>query len=216
MSIRNLRSLISEMSLLESESLGAALIIGDSQSQGRIGANVESFLKDRGFATARKSFPGKPGRVVLENLKALNVSDFSLVVAIFGGNDPSVESATSALSEIYNLCNSNGTKLIAIGPPPATRIENLETAKRVFGDSVNSVDWHLKRDEGRYPGRRINIAIAIDRFGDNRPGIATYGIAARKTWPETYPAQPDGVHCVNGAQQIAEEAMRECIQKLEI
>lgn len=216
MSIRDLRRLINEIALIEAESPGTALIIGDSQSQGRIGANIESFLKGRGFTTTRKSFPGKPGRVVLENLKAFNISDFSLVVAIFGGNDPSVESATSALTEIYSLCNSSGAKLIAIGPPPATRIENLETAKRVFGDSVNSADWHLKRDEGRYPRRRIDIAIAMDQFDDNRSGVASYGIAARKTWPETYPAQPDGVHCVNGAQQIAEEAMRECMQKLAI
>lgn len=201
---------------MEAESTGAALVIGDSQSQGRIGYSIESFLKARGYATTRQSYPGKPGRVVLDKLRSLNLSDFSLIVAIFGGNDSSTESAMSALSEIYNLCNSMGVNLIAIGPPPATRIENLEAARRAFGDSVNSADWHLNRDEGRYPRRRINIAMAMDGFDDDKPGVATYGIAARKKWPETYPDQPDGVHCVNGAQQIAEEAMRECMQKLGI
>ena len=95
-------------------------------------------------------------------------------------------------------------------------IKDLELARKMFGESVVSADWHLKRDNGAYPAKRINIAAAIDNFDDGKSNIATYGIAARKTWPESYPSQPDGVHCINGAQEITNEIMDECLTKLDI
>lgn len=216
MSISRIRSLIQEILLIEAEDQHTALVIGDSQAQGMIGANVEKFLKNSGYGTTRKSFPGRPGRDILENLKTYNLAGFSLVVAIFGGNDASVASATSALTAIYDLCNASNVKLIVIGPPPATIIKDLDLARKMFGESVVSADWHLKRDNGAYPAKRINIAAAIDNFDDGKSNIATYGIAARKTWPESYPSQPDGVHCVNGAQEITNEIMNECLTKLDI
>ena len=182
-----------------------ALIIGDSQAGGPLGAEIARDLEAMGYGTKISAEAGAPGAQIATKLDQ-EVKGFDLVVAIFGGNDSSETAAVNALESMYKTCQEAGAHLIVVGPPPATRITDLAMAESVFGDSVTDADSHLTRDDGRYAEKRASIAQALDSAARGRDGISGFGIAARVAGDQ-YPDQPDGIHCREGADNIADQIL---------
>lgn len=176
-----------------------ALVIGDSQAGSKLGAALAQALEGQGVKTKIVSETGASGREVADRLQS-EAEGFDLVIAIFGGNDDSPGEAESAASEMYEICKESGSYLIIVGPPPATRITNLPLARQVFGNRIKDESSHLSHLGGDYAETRLEISQALQRFAAGREGVSSYGIAA--SIPD-YPDQPDGIHCVEGSEEIA-------------
>jgi len=182
-----------------------ALIIGDSQAGGPLGAEIARDLEALGYGTKITAEAGSSGASIATKISQ-DAKGFDLVVAIFGGNDSSESVAVNALEAMYKACQEAGAHLIAVGPPPATKITDIGMARTVFGDNVKGANSHLTRDGGDYAERRIAIAQAIDSAARGRDGLSSFGIASRIP-ADQYPEQPDGIHCREGADAIADQIL---------
>lgn len=184
-----------------------ALVSGDSQAGGSLGAEIQRSLTDMGFSVVLTSKTGAPGSQIADSV-VNDAKGYDLVVAMWGGNDASPGSAADAFSRMHEATRASGTFLIAVGPPPATEITNMDRARQVFGNRVESPDYHLKRDEGSYPDKRVQIAEAIESAASGETLAAGYGIAVHFKPGQNYPDQPDGIHCVEGAEEVVDEMFR--------
>lgn len=189
-----------------------ALIIGDSQAGGPLGAEVEAELRQMGFVNvSRRHKTGASGAYVVGLVTETDVNNVDLVVAIFGGNDASVSSSTAAANELYDKVVGSGAKLIIIGPAPATKITNTDLAIRVWGHGANNPDYWLD-DKASYAALRVEIAQALEDTMKNKAGAGAFGIAANMSpdlsGDDYYPPQPDGIHCYKDAARIARIALK--------
>jgi len=185
-----------------------AYVVGDSQSGGPLGAALSARLRDEGYAVSRDHENGVPGREVLRQLPSTDMMP-DLVVAIFGGNDTSTKNAVQAAEDIYAKTSAAGSFLIIVGPAPVTTILDTATAGEVFAGTLGpnpAPDAWFTLDGGGYAARRVSIAEALEDAMEGRPNVAVYGIAARLFSPE-YPDQPDGIHVINGADDVARKIL---------
>lgn len=191
-----------------------ALVIGDSQAQGRLGALMSSSLTGQGYNVTRLSYAGASTAKVYDQLVA-NYARQRLVVVFSGGNDGYSERSGSIgtisfLDRIRSFCYKNRAYLIFVGPPPATIIEpwpaNKPDPKIPAFPAAKSPDYHIKRDGGKFATGRQMISDAIQAKDDSYKdkGCRTWGIATKFT---NYPNQPDGIHCVVGAENIVAQIL---------
>ena len=182
-----------------------AAVIGDSQSGGALGTTIERRLKDMGFdSVTRTHRNGATGDQVVDEQAPAAFAGSDLVVAIFGGNDPSVASALAAAEDLYNMAGQSGSYLVVIGPPPATMITNTRLAGEVFGGVLGddpAPDAQLRRQGGDYARQREEIAQALEDGMAGRPGVSAVGIAGNIDVED----QPDGLHLVVGVDRIVDE-----------
>lgn len=191
-----------------------ALVIGDSQAQGRLGIVMESSLKKAGYDVSRLFYVGEPTSKIYDNL-VTNFSGQRLVVVFSGGNDgysgkTGADGTISALEKIRSFCYSNRAYLIFVGPPPATLIEPWPSSKPdpkiAAFPAARSPDYHLRREGGRFAAGRRAISDAVQEKDEayKVKGCRTWGIATKVT---NYPNQPDGIHCVVGAENIVAQIL---------
>lgn len=181
-----------------------ALVAGDSQAGSALGNEIKNLLVGRGFSVIINSKPGVAGNEIA-SFVVDSIKNYDLAVVIWGGNDSSPNFAATAFEKMYASSTDSGTFLIAIGPPPATRITDIDLAKQVFGDKIESPEYFIHRDDGVYAQRRIDIAAAIEKAAYGKSLAAGYGIAANLRPGIDYPEQPDGIHCNLGASDVADE-----------
>lgn len=192
-----------------------ALIIGDSQAGGALGAALQRRLENMGYNVTRTHDDGAPGSRVLKQLPDFTggVPAPDLVVGIFGGNDSSPASAVSAAQEMYQRTQPAGSFLLLVGPPPATLITDTQSAGEVFAGTLGpdpAPEAWLELRGGGYAQDRREIAEGMEAALNGQPQVAVYGIAAH--WgpaggpggPQNYPDQPDGLHLAVGADAVAE------------
>ncbi len=189
-----------------------ALIVGDSQAEASngLGAAFESELKGMGYSVTRSARGGETGPEVYRRLVDNYVSAGrpELVVAIFGSNGTITNTQQSA-ADMISFCEENGATLIAVGPGPAVQIENITLAQQVFSNpNINTTDhWTTGPGSSKNAGRKT-ASDYIDNLGF-RDGVFGYGIMTNMNRgggiEGVYTSQPDGVHIVNGAAQIASE-----------
>jgi len=180
-----------------------ALVCGDSQAGGALGAAIKAQLQGLGYDVKVSHRNGASGAQIAADQIPPAGAMPDLVVACFGGNDGSPSNARSAARQIYERVVGSGGFLIAVGPPPATMITNPRLAGKIFpalGEMPNPNAW-FELERGAYVDRRIDIAEAIESEIEGRPNAAGYGIAARAG--SSYPDQPDGLHLVNGADSVS-------------
>jgi hypothetical protein len=180
-----------------------ALICGDSQAGGALGAAIKAQLQGLGYDVKVSHRNGASGAQIAADQIPPAGAMPDLVVACFGGNDGSPSNARSAARQIYERVVGSGGFLIAVGPPPATMITNPQLAGKIFpalGEMPNPNAW-FELERGAYVDRRIDIAEAIESEIEGRPNAAGYGIAGRAG--SSYPDQPDGLHLVNGADSVS-------------
>lgn len=180
-----------------------ALIIGDSQAGGALGAAIKAQLQSLGYDVNVSHKNGASGAQIAADQIPQAGAMPDLVVACFGGNDGSPSNARSAARQIYESVVGSGGFLIAVGPPPATRITDPQLAGRIFpalGAQPSPSAW-FELERGAYVDRRVDIAEAIEDEIVGRPNAAGYGIASRAD--SSYPDQPDGLHLVNGAAAVS-------------
>lgn len=180
-----------------------ALIIGDSQAGGALGAAIKAQLQGLGYDVKVSHSNGASGAQIAADQIPPAGAMPDLVVACFGGNDGSPSNARSAARQIYESVVGSGGFLIAVGPPPATMITNPQLAGKIFpalGAMPNPNAW-FELERGAYVDRRVDIAEAIEDEIVGRPNAAGYGIAARAG--SSYPDQPDGLHLVTGAESVS-------------
>lgn len=182
-----------------------ALIIGDSQAGSNLGKELAGRLESKKVSVKTVSEVGRSGDQIASRLDG-EIDDFDIVIAMFGGNDQSPESASVAIERMYQICKREGAHLIVVGPPPATKITDIELAKRIFGDQITDENYYIRKDGGSYAQNRIEISEEIDNDSQGRDGLSGFGIAARIPIEE-YPDQPDGIHCNVGAAEISEKIL---------
>jgi hypothetical protein len=196
-----------------------ALIIGDSQVGSALGSELELRLEALGYSVTREdAMVGKPSSTVVDAALP-KVGRYTVVFAIYGGNDSSANAAIANTQRLYDRCADEGVLLVVIGPGPATRATSLDSVRRGWGSPSGAatdaegaeitLDYQLTRSGGNYDEQRVEISNAIDSFGEDKSGVATYGIA---TQYQSYPDQPDGLHIFNGASGIVDDIF----EKLEI
>lgn len=191
-----------------------ASIVGDSQAGAELGEAISEKLKSFGFSTSIESQVGAAGSQVA-SMVAQVAPQSDVVFAMFGGNDSSPSSAASAVESAYTACQNAGAYLVVVGPPPATIITNTREAQAVFGPEAKDPNYHLNREGGDYPQKRVEIARAIEAAASGKVGMSAYGIAAQKSpdnptyFEDYYPSQPDGIHCNVGAEAVAADIFDE-------
>lgn len=181
-----------------------AAVVGDSQAGGALGAAVRSRLEGMGYTVTVTYENGAPGaKIAAEQIPPAG-SMPDLVVACFGGNDGSAGAVRAAARLIYDKVVGSGGFLVAVGPPPATRITDPALAGRVFpalGPTPDPGAW-FELERGAYVDRRVEKAEAIESALEGLAGAAAYGIAAQAG--SSYPDQPDGLHLVVGAGGVVD------------
>lgn len=195
-----------------------AVVIGDSQAGGSLGNTIKSRLEEMGYAVRKTHEDGASGEEVLRD-QMPDVSRMpDLLVAIFGGNDASVQSAIDAAKEMYETTSQAGTYLVIIGPPQATTITDPATAGQVFAGSIGpnpAPNAWFTRDGGTYVERRLDIAQGLEEEFAGMPNVSVYGIGAHMVPAggigsgEIYPDQPDGLHLSVGAGRAVDNILRE-------
>jgi len=195
-----------------------AAVIGDSQAGGPLGSAIAASLGDLGYQVKKTHENGATGAKVVENQLPSVLLMPDLVVAIFGGNDSSASSAVSAAKSLYDATAQAGSYLIIVGPPQATTITNPAYAGKVFKGSLGPDPmpnaWFTV-DGGTYVERRLEISQALEREFEGLDSVSVFGIGAHMVpqggigTGEPYPDQPDGLHIVNGASDIAERVLRD-------
>jgi hypothetical protein len=191
-----------------------ALVIGDSQAQGRLGALMAASLTENGYIVTRLAYAGASTAKVHDQLVA-SYSGQRLVVVFSGGNDAYSDRTGSVgtisfLDRIRSFCYKNRAYLIFVGPPPATVIEpwpsNKPDPKIPSFPAAKSPDYHLKREGGKFAAGRRMISDAIQEKDEEykEKGCRTWGIATKVS---DYPDQPDGIHCVVGAERIVSQIL---------
>jgi len=181
-----------------------ALIIGDSQAGGPLGAALQKELERLGVTVTRRYENGASGRKVVGQMPPASEMP-NIVVAIFGGNDTSASDAVSAGNEMLEKASAGGAMLLIVGPPPVTRITDISTASQKFpylGQAPDPDVW-FKKDGGAFEERRRDIADALETAFIDDAGVDAYGIASHWTAGSNYPDQPDGLHLVDGADMVA-------------
>jgi len=171
-----------------------ALIIGDSQSRG-IGRVLAKVLRRRGWQVTEAGRSGHSTAQTLKKARKLqNRGTYTRVYVFSGGNNPR-EGQGNQAAQLVSLFPAGSVAWI--GPPPATKIGNLHTARKAFGKKVTHADYW--RTSG-FAAKRESINAALKQ--------AVSSIAAwhdvRDLFPDGVPPQTDGIH-VRGksAQRIA-------------
>jgi hypothetical protein len=185
-----------------------ATVCGDSQANGSLGAAVAAQLKTKGYTVTRVGDDGARPSVVLTQVQAA-AKDSVLVVAIFGGNSPSPGDAASNLTKMYDACEKSGAAFMAIGPPPPTKILDTQRASTVFSTTITDPDHWLKLPDSanKSPDFRRAVSDAMQGAKSGSEDINVWGIASNMSYPGDYEDQPDGIHCVNGADEVARRAL---------
>lgn len=155
-----------------------ALILGDSQAQ-RAGIAIAADMESAGFAVTRSAHSGYSGA------KLVGVAPdgpFALVLVMVGGND----GTNASLAYVDTLIEQyHGSKLVFMGPPPATAIQSIAAAQAVFGAGVQSAtQWF---DNGTAQAR------------ETRNAALRQAVGGRASWLDwralsPFPAQQDGIH----------------------
>ncbi len=185
-----------------------ATVCGDSQANGSLGAAVAAQLEKKGYTVTRVGDDGAQPSVVLRQVQAA-AKDSVLVVAIFGGNSPSPGDAASNLTKMYDACEKSGAAFMAIGPPPPTKILDTQQASTVFSTTIKDPDHWLKlpASANKSPDFRRAVSDAMQAAKSGSEDINVWGIASNMSYPGDYEDQPDGIHCVNGADEVARRAL---------
>lgn len=185
-----------------------AVICGDSQGKGYLGNEVGKILSSQGYKVSNVSVNGAGPDAVLDQVKA-HAKNALLVVAIFGGNTSSATKSADGVVKMYEHCEQQGTAFMAIGPPPVTEITDPgEITKR----GGNKNHWlELSPSDIHSQSKRKEISDAMEAAtSSSGEQINVYGVASNwrpKEEGGKYPDQPDGLHCQNGAAEVAKAAM---------
>ena len=185
-----------------------ATVCGDSQAKGPLGAEVADQLRAKGYTVTLVGDDGARPSAVLTQVQAA-AKDSVLVVAIFGGNSPSPGDAASNLTKMYDACEKSGAAFMAIGPPPPTKILDMQRASTVFSTTIKDPDhWlNLPASENKSPDFRRAVSDAMQGAKSGSEDINVWGIASNMSYPGDYEDQPDGIHCVNEADEVARRAL---------
>jgi hypothetical protein len=188
-----------------------ALAVGDSQMVAQIGSTIRKRLADSGYSVTFVNGSGKNANGVLAKFnEAYRPGYFDLVVTTIGGNGSLPAQTEAAIRSIHEkIVGGDGGHLIAIGPPPATRITDTSVAgPRSWGAAARDPMWMLNREGGKFAANRRAVSQAVDNMSlDN---TFTYGVSTRV--PD-YPDQPDGLHCAVGGVAIADDILTQARSK---
>lgn len=155
------------------------LILGNSQAQGA-GSRLESNLKKEGNTVKRVS---KHGAKNQDLIKLYDGKRYDLII-IFSGDTSSIDSLLAKL---------NCDDLIWYGPPPATRITDLEYARKVFGSKVTGENYWF--ESGHSDERERKNKELKSRFGDRYVDWRDLGVDGEKQKSGiVFPSMRDGIH----------------------
>jgi hypothetical protein len=185
-----------------------AVICGDSQGRGPLGVEVGKILGSKGYKVTNTSVDGAGPDAVLAQVKS-SADNAILVVAIFGGNTTSAQAPANAVVKMYEECEKSGTAFMAIGPPPVTKITQDEMVQK-YGKGDADYWLNLPAGDMHSPTGRNLISDAMEKAkSTSGEDINVYGVASNWTAGQggNYPDQPDGFHCMEGADNVAQAAM---------
>jgi hypothetical protein len=184
--------------LSEQQNLGNVLIAGDSQSGG-IGRSLEAKLKSAGYNVVRITRSGRDTAAILSAIKKINPNEFDVAYIFAGGSrtyspnpDKPVNVNTAAIKNMLNFL-SGVKRVIWVGPPPATKITNLPTTKKIFGDKVTNEDFWISTGTAR---RREEKNEIIKGIVDDA-GRVFYDV---RNLLSPFPDQSDGIHVAGSAR----------------
>lgn len=187
------------------------LAVGDSQMVAQIGSTIRKRLADSGYSVTFVNGSGKNASGVLAKFnEAYRPGYFDLVVTTIGGNGSPPAQTEAAIRTIHEkIVGGDGGHLIAIGPPPATKITDTAVAgPKSWGSAARDPMWMLNREGGKFAANRRAVSQAVDNMSlDN---TFTYGVSTRV--PD-YPDQPDGLHCAVGGVAIADDILAQARSK---
>lgn len=172
-------------------------IVGDSQSQGA-GSYLEKTLKAQGHTVTRKYKVGANSPQVLELAKSYSGKTPDLVV-VFGSRAEGTVPSATGIPALFP-----GSKILWYGPPPATRIGNLSSAKASFPAAKTVDHW-------------FTSGYAAEREAWNKklpqvlPGRVQYvdwrslalPSAIKQPSGVVFPVQADGIHVGKATAEVA-------------
>lgn len=152
---------------------------------------LQAKLQAAGYAVTRSAKHGAGGAEVLELAKEQAGKQFDLVV-VFSGST----SSKAAAQQIPALWPA--AKVYWYGASPATKILDIQLAKKVFGPKVSGADyWSTSGEAAAREARNIQLPAML-------PARVVYVDWRRLQWPGgSYPAQPDGIHVSKQTAEVA-------------
>lgn len=169
------------------------LIIGDSQAAG-----AGAVLAERLGGAALKTQSGASIEGVIGLAKSLASLQFDRVIIFAGGNGIPKEESVRELLSIFP-----GAEWV--GPPPATRILDLQSAKTKFGGKVDGPNfWFQDGTAASRENKNNFLKVAVTEAGGKYHDWRKFGLAGDKQ-PSgvTFPNQPDGIHVSNQTAKLA-------------
>lgn len=164
-------------------------IIGNSQAGGA-GAVLETLLKKSGKSVKRTFKNGSGNDDLVRQIDSLG-KDYD-EIWVFGGDD------STAGIDAFMWHVGNRTPVKWWGSSPATEIDSLSTARKVFGSKVSDKDyWFTSGEAEKRENRNRNLKKYLSKFSNVTPmdyrSFDVNGSIVQKTGV-SWPNQPDGIH----------------------